>query len=312
MNRATATAAATVCALQFIASAAPQDQTIRRRVTGVRIDAVVTAGGRPVTGLRAEDFDVRDNDVPQRIESFSLADGLSLGVVLDLSHSVQEGREEIYHHWRKGREGAAELLDAARSAVGALRDADESLLVTFTGAVELTTDVGKGGALVLNALNNPQWVQTRASKSLSRVWDAVFAAGGLVSGAPQRPVVMLFSDGIDNASWVSGDEMSRSLDTLGVTLDVITEPRTYDTDDWVPPESWKFNGFVERTGGITVSARGAKATEKLRARIEQLRQGYVLTFVPTGVKTGDGWHRLTVSVRKRSVRVEARQQYLAK
>lgn len=42
------------------------------------------------------------------------------------------------------------------------------------------------------------------------------------------------------------------------------------------------------------------------------RQRYLLSFTPTGVKTGDGWHRIEVKLRKRPGTVVAREGYMAR
>ena len=46
---------------------ASQEPMFRARVDGVRVDALVTSDGRPVTGLTAADFELRDNGVVQQI-----------------------------------------------------------------------------------------------------------------------------------------------------------------------------------------------------------------------------------------------------
>jgi hypothetical protein len=48
----------------------PQVPTFRTAANYVRVDAYPTADGRPITDLRAEDFEVLEDGVPQKIESF--------------------------------------------------------------------------------------------------------------------------------------------------------------------------------------------------------------------------------------------------
>ena len=56
-----ATAAVAVTMLSGILTGQQPQTTFRARVDRVRIDAMVVEKGRPVTGLTAADFDVRDN-----------------------------------------------------------------------------------------------------------------------------------------------------------------------------------------------------------------------------------------------------------
>ena len=70
---------------------AAQDQlpTFSSRVEAVRVDVLVTDGGKPVRGLRAADFEVLDNGVRQTVD-FVSAEQLPLNVVFtfDLSGSI--------------------------------------------------------------------------------------------------------------------------------------------------------------------------------------------------------------------------------
>jgi hypothetical protein len=63
----------------------------------VRVDVLVTVGNRPVTGLRASDFALRDNGVLQRITDVSQETlPLSVFCVLDVSGSVI-GKPRVAH-----------------------------------------------------------------------------------------------------------------------------------------------------------------------------------------------------------------------
>ena len=65
-----------------------QQPTFSARLDAVRVDALVTEGGKIVRGLRATDFDVVDNGVAQQVDLASFEE-LPLNVVLafDMSES---------------------------------------------------------------------------------------------------------------------------------------------------------------------------------------------------------------------------------
>ena len=73
------------------ASLLGQSPRFRAGVAVVRVDALVTGGGgRPITGLTAANFELRDNGVPQRIIDISQESlPLNLFTLLDLSGSVE-------------------------------------------------------------------------------------------------------------------------------------------------------------------------------------------------------------------------------
>src|SRR5262249_19687839 len=86
----------------------------------VRVDVLVTDGNKPVTGLTAANFELRDNGVPQQVADFS-RELLPLNVigVLDVSGSVSG--EPL----RRLKQGMTSLVDA-------LAGKDRAALLTFS------------------------------------------------------------------------------------------------------------------------------------------------------------------------------------
>ena len=78
-----------LCVLLLAPAVETQAPTFSTRREVVRVDVLVSAGGRPVTGLTPDDFEVRDNGVLQTIDLARL-ESMPLNVVLafDLSRSV--------------------------------------------------------------------------------------------------------------------------------------------------------------------------------------------------------------------------------
>src|SRR5262245_25517885 len=102
---------------------AAQAPTFSARTRAVRIDVLATSGGRPVPGLLADDFEVRDNGVVQRVDLVSFEDvPLNLVLALDLSDSVSG--ERLTH-----------LRQAATAVLHDLRDRDQAALITFSHAI---------------------------------------------------------------------------------------------------------------------------------------------------------------------------------
>ena len=70
-----------------VAAAQP---TFSARVDGIRVDVLVTdSSRRPLRGLTAADFAIRDNGVPQEVDVVSFGEtSLNVGLSFDLSESV--------------------------------------------------------------------------------------------------------------------------------------------------------------------------------------------------------------------------------
>jgi Mg-chelatase subunit ChlD len=102
-------------------------QTFHSGVDIVRVDALVTDGRRPVAGLTAADFELRDNGVVQAIDSAQLgALPLSVIFVLDVSGSVAGQK-------------MSNLNAAVDLFLKGLGDSDRAALVTFSHRVWLRT-----------------------------------------------------------------------------------------------------------------------------------------------------------------------------
>lgn len=121
-----ALALAWVCLLLTPGQAqSPEPPVFRVAADTVAVDVYVGRGGRPVRGLRAEDFEVRDNGHPQAVELVtSEASGLHVVLLLDRSQSMNGQR-------------LAEVKSAAHLFLSGLGDKDRVTLLAFDYQVSL-------------------------------------------------------------------------------------------------------------------------------------------------------------------------------
>lgn len=271
------------------------------RVTtyGVRLDVLVMNGGRPVSGLRPDDFEVLDANVPQHVDTATAVSHVAMAIVLDTSVSA--------HH-----AGFAGFARASDVLIRSLGPNDLAALVTFadhvTLAVPLTGDLG----LLRRATVAPARLGD-GSVPRSTTWDAVFGAAGLVARDPGRPLVVLVSDGVDNASWLSGAQVARRLADAGIVVDFVKSSGFVSPayPDGPPPGSARPEDVPKATGGEIYSLTDTRLAQRFAAHLNDLRQAYVLTYEPRDVKTDDGWHDVKVRVRGRNAIVKARPGYYA-
>src|SRR5207248_9352388 len=133
-------------------------------VDAVQVDVEVTRRNRPVAGLAAADFELRDSGVPQQIQAMAIEElPLHLLLVLDTSSSM---RGEPLDH----------LKQAAHAAIGSLRSKDRVALVTFSHVIQLGQPWAEDGASITKAIDA---VQAEGSTAL---YDAAYAAIGLRQG----------------------------------------------------------------------------------------------------------------------------------
>ncbi|GBC77384.1 hypothetical protein HRbin08_00861 [bacterium HR08] len=164
----------------------PSQEEVRLGTIGVNVPITVyDKDGRLVTDLTVEDFEVREDGVPQRILSFSKENELPLSValVMDASNSV---RPKLKFE----KEATIAFLD------GIVRPRkDRALLVTFGSVIELHQDFTDDVEDLKAAI--------RAVKAggATPLYDALYRViEEKMTMAPGRRVLILISDGEDTAS----------------------------------------------------------------------------------------------------------------
>jgi VWFA-related protein len=294
---------AVVAAAVAVIAAFGQDTRFRSGVDLVRVDALVTEGNRIVTGLTAADFELRDNGVLQRVEAIALESmPLTLTFVLDTSGSVAGGK-------------MTHLTSAVDVILRGLREQDRVGLVTFSHRVwqrlPLTSDVQSLRGVLTEATG-------AGGTSLN---DAVYAGLALSESQEARSLVLVFSDGMDNSSWLGRATVERAARRAdAVVYGVAVAAGARGVIDLGPGRSARFRpeylpgqtDFLEAvasaTGGRVIKADETvnlpKAFEEI---LQEFRTRYVLTYSPAS--DAPGWHAIDLKVKGRRAEVKARRGY---
>jgi VWFA-related protein len=259
-----------------------QNPVFSVRVESVRVDAMVTDKGQPVMGLTAQDFEILDNGVAQRIDTISF-DEVPLNVVFafDLSESVAGER-------------LADLRAAGDAVLNGLKNGDKAGLVMFESSIGLGSGLTSDLAAVRTALADA------APDGNTSLIDGTFAALIVGESDTGRPLVIAFSDGLDTSSWLLPEVV---LDTARRSDVVVYGVAVNQTG----PEF--LNEMATVTGGRVFEVEKTANLPAVFANIlNEFRHRYLISYTPRGVAKG-GWHRLTVRV-KRNGTVKARPGYL--
>jgi len=243
----------------------------------VYLDVFVTRNGESVGGLTADDFEVRDGGKRVAVELVP-TDAVPLSAVFVLDTSLSVSGATLEH-----------LRNACIAFVRALGPRDEAVLLTFSNAVHLRAGAGEDRAVIEKAL-----ADTRAG-GRTALFDALFTGLLLAPALPGRPVLVVFSDGIDTVSWTGGDDalaLARRSSTLvyavGVASDLLQQ-------------------LVEVTGGRTLADSGAGLETAFLRVLEDLRNRYLLRF-----DSGDaaaGWRALDVKLKRQNADLRHRPGY---
>lgn len=283
-----------------------QEPTLRARIEVVTLDAYAHEDGRPVEGLTAADFVVRDNGVEQEVPALGTTDSAHVIVALDVSDSVAGSV-------RNRLERALQRLSSL------LTPADRLSLLTFSDTVRIDSvaEVPNGARVNVR--------ERMTSIGATALHDAVLV-GSQLARADARPALLLvFTDGADTASWTTAGRVIEALRrtpvvavTVGAGLpDAAPSPRDgtyFRTRSWLaaaPGDTVRLLDLLaETTGGEFVRAdRDAPLDEVFAGVLQRYRQRYLLSFTPRA-DNPRGWHRLEVRLRHRKGAVVARQGYV--
>ena len=193
---------------------APPPPTFTVGVEGVYVDVFVTDGNRPVVGLAASDFELKDNGVRQAVELATVESlPLTTFLVLDTSGSV-------------AGEKLLRLQAAARALLGGLRAGDEATLVTFDQEVKVRVPPTSDRKRLERAVGGI------LPGGATALYDALYA-GTLLASGRGRCLLVLFTDGEDNLSWLDAAQVRRVLLESNVLVQAVgvvpSEERRPDT-----------------------------------------------------------------------------------
>lgn len=253
----------------------------------VSVDVLVTQDGKPVTGLRAEDFVVREEGVVRPVEAFG-HDAAPLQVLLLLDVSGSMGRM---------LRAAAET---GRQALAQLAPQDEVAVFFFARRARLQQELTREKDLAARALHEAAVESSLgAGTSLN---DALLEAAAYLEKLPpfsgRRALIVLTDNG--GVHYQLPDEtVIRALSRVNAVANAIVpegvRPPQPPAGDTVNPDFTPANIFhiADSTGGEVI--RSNDAGRRLRELIERIRLRYNLMIRPSPAPPG-AFRRLSVEL----------------
>jgi VWFA-related protein len=351
LRPATCTVLALGVALTVLVAQEPQNQeqqpTFRTTINLVRVDVSVTdRDGQPVEGLDRADFVIKEDGVPQTVETVQFV-RLTGALPADLRESieirsaahgaVEAAREDVRlfvlflddYHVDKSPQVMIPLRRTLRAFVEMLGPYDLVAVMdplTPLTHLEFTRDrnqlldrvqrfEGRRGELfpVRSAAEEMQQTQRnvwelRAGVTLDAMNAIVTRLGGLREG---RKSVLFVSQGppvpLRSSNWPRMEDVVQSANRGNVTIHTL-DPR--------PLGSSEFGGnmvlrrFSDETGGRAIHSTNAHASY-LESVIADASAYYLVGYAPERELADGKFHKIDVEVKRRGVRVVSRRGYYA-
>ena len=285
--------------LLLLAPGGQQPPSFAVDVEAVYVDVFVTDDRGPVTGLVEADFELREDGRKRRVEMVTV-DSLPLTtfLVLDTSDSVRGEKLE-------------RLQAASRALLAGLRPGDQAALVTFDQEIEMRVPPTADRERLERGVNG---ILPGGSTAL---YDALYA-GTLLASGRGRTLLVLFTDGEDNTSWLDAAQLRRVLEESNVLVQAVgvvppPPPRSgWHTSPPPPGEPLAvrtMRRLAEVTGGrFWPAASPERLADSFLGILQAMKTRYVLRFEPDPTRR-EGLHQLDVRLTRRKGKVQCRKAY---
>ena len=252
--------------------------------------------GAYVAGLQAEDFTILEDGRRQTIQFFGSQDTpVTVGLLIDNSGSMLPVRDRV--------------IAAAGAFVQTSNPADEIFALVFNEVVR--TALPPGAPFT----NNPEVLREAlrariSARGRTAVHDAILAGlAYLTKGTHQRQVLIVVSDGGDNASAASFDQVLAKIQMSNTVVYAIGLIDALDRD----ANPGRLKRLAEASGGeVSLPSDMSGVESAMRGIAQDIRSAYTISYVPTNTAHDGRFRRVRVMVRgpeRGDLRVRTRQGY---
>ncbi|MGC2109960.1 MAG: VWA domain-containing protein [Candidatus Korobacteraceae bacterium] len=280
---------------------APESQSgdvfvFKKEVDEVTLHAtVVDDQNRLITSLTKGDFSVFEDGKMQRITSFRSEDiPVALGIVIDNSGSMRDKRPQVN----------AAAINLVRSS----NPQDKVFIVNFNEEYFLDQDYTGSIPKLKDAMER---IEARGGTAL---YDAVVASSDHLkkSGALEKKVLLVVTDGEDNASRESLEQALRRLEEQN-------GPTVYTIgilgDEHSKRARRALRAMAEDTGGVAFFPKNLDEVQAITSQIaHDIRNQYTIQYKPSNPQSSGGYRTVKVEAQARGykkLQVRTRSGYYA-
>jgi VWFA-related protein len=259
----------------------------RARVDAVLVPVIVTDGGQFVRGLKKQDFEVFEDEVPQTLASVVSEDSpLDLVLAIDISGSMESSLSDV--------------KAAVKQLLRKLRPGDAATLVGFNDTPFIVAEREKDQQAREAA------VDLLASWGGTALYDATIRSLDLVGRDWGRKGVVLFSDGDDRNSLTRRETAMAKVQASDAMLYTIG----FGMGAAVPTLRNSLEEYARSTGGRPFFPRKTEELDQVFDDIVgELANQYVLSYTSSNISQDSRYRNIKVRVRKGKYDIRARRGY---
>jgi len=291
--------------LLLVALAMAQDRpTFRVKVDMVVLSFTITDNkGHYINGLKPKDFRILEDGIPQKFNTFADGDKPPMNVAADgtlqpmqVSEAGKvEGRPDafvgtnvflLYDTSNYMYRGFVYASDAIADFIRGLDRADSVAVYTYSRNLSRAAPLTKERNSAIFGLRNA------VAGDDSALYNCLLLTLRDAAKIPGRKVVIVFSNGPDNASMVAPDDVRAVAEDEGIPIYVISTNEVNKD----PISSSVFKRFSNRTGGKSYFAKTwQKQVEAFENIREDLGNSYTVTYYPQP-NPNEGFRKIAVEM----------------
>jgi Ca-activated chloride channel family protein len=241
--------------------------------------SVLDKSGKLVTDLQQKAFKVFENGIEQPIKVFRREDvPISLGIIIDNSGSMREKRQRV----------EAASLDLVRAS----NPQDEVFIVNFNDDpyldVEMTSDIKK----------MEEGIARIDSRGGTAMRDAISESIDYVkkNGHRQKKVLLVITDGNDNASNISLEKMvtrAQQNEVLVYSIGLLNEEERREAR----LAKRALDAISNDSGGLAFYPKGASDVDAIALQVaHEIRNQYTIAYSPTIQEMDGSFRQIKVTV----------------
>lgn len=283
----------------------PTRPTFKVKVDMVVLSFQVTdSKGRYINGLKPTDFKISEDGIIQKVNTFAEGnkapvqigeDGSMKAVVINPQEREKGGMTDsligtnvfvLFDTSNYMYRGFVYASDAIADFIRGLDRADSVAVYTFS------RNLSRAASLVRDHSDAIKGLRTAVAGDDAALYNALLLTLRDAEKVPGRKVVIVFSNGPDNASMVAPDDVRTVAEDAGIPIYVIS------TNDAAkdPVSTSVFKRISTRTGGQVYFAKTwQKQVEAFESIRESLGNSYTITYYPQQ-NTNEGFRKISIDI----------------